>query len=62
LDCEFDNENLQSAGQSGQGGGAAQMANSSLLAMSPGSAVGGDPPTAQRMDRFELRFVPVEYL
>ena len=56
MDCEFDNENLQSAVQSGQGGGAAQMATSSLLAMSPGSAVGGDPPTAHRMDRFELRY------
>lgn len=57
MDCEFDNENLQGTVPTSQGGAAAQQMPASLLAMSPGSAVGGDPPTAQRMDRFELRFV-----
>jgi hypothetical protein len=59
LECEFDNETLQGGVTGSQGGAVAQQMPSNLLAMSPGSAVGGDPPTAQRMDRFELRFASI---
>jgi hypothetical protein len=54
LDCEFDNE-LGSA----TGGGAGTNSNTSTLpglVTSPGSVGGGDVPTGQRMDRFELRY------
>jgi hypothetical protein len=49
LDCEFDNEAIQAGG--GQPSGAPMQ----MLATSPGSA-GGDMPSAQRMERFELRY------
>lgn len=50
LECEFDNENIT------PGSGPTSNSNTfSGIATSPGS-VGGDAPTAQRMDRFELRY------
>lgn len=50
LECEFDNENIT------PGSGPTSNSNTfSGLVTSPGS-VAGDAPTAQRMDRFELRY------
>ena len=51
LDCEFDNETIQASGGPPHSGGAMPM-----IATSPGSVGGGDMPSSQRMDRFELRY------
>lgn len=52
LDCEFDNETIQAGGGPPSGG------PMSMLATSPGSAA-GELPSAQRMDRFESRYVDI---
>lgn len=49
LDCEFDNESIAASGGA---------TTTTVAATSPGSAAGGDTPTIQRMDRFELRYRP----
>jgi hypothetical protein len=55
LECEFDNE----LGPATGGGGGTNSNTPTLpgLVTSPGSVGGGgDVPTGQRMDRFELRY------